>query len=295
MYSNFHNGSDRVPFDCGVSFAEQLDRACGHGINALFVTNHNTMDGYRQIIEFKNNHKKYDSVRIYPAEEITIADGGHVLAYGITDEIESGMSLEDTLDKIKNQNGVSCAAHPFAVSNGIREKAIHCDMIESFNSNNFDRISNLVANQFATDNHLVKVAGSDSHIPSTFARCTNEIESENNLDSILECMRSGNINIERSGYVTKDELYEHAHYVLSSSKESILRDALRHYPRFYKTAKWTLNYYVSNPHNPLWHALGALGLYLTRRVSEKVNLRGHDPHVFQKRSWRTLIATSLAP
>jgi hypothetical protein len=234
-------------------------------------------------------------LKIYPAEEITIANEGHVLAYGITEEIEAGMSLEETLDRIKSQNGVSCAAHPFAVSNGIREKAVLCDLIESFNSNNVDRISNLVASQFATENHLFRIAGSDSHISSTIGRCTNSIECENNLDSIIESMRSGNVAIERSEYITRDELYEHAHYVLSSSKESILREALRHYPRFYKTAKWTLNYYVSNPHNPIWHALGALGLYLTKRVSEKVNLKGHDPHVFQKRSWKNLIATSLAP
>jgi predicted metal-dependent phosphoesterase TrpH len=284
-----------VPFDCGVSFSDQLDQAHKCGINALFITNHNTIDGYRQILEYKNNHMKYESVKIYPAEEITISDEGHVLAYGITEEIESGLSLEETLEKIDSQNGVSCAAHPFAVSNGIREKSVLCDLIESFNSNNFDRISNAVANQFANDHDLVKIAGSDSHIASTVARCINEIVGENNLDSILTSMKSGNIRITSSEYITKRELYEHAHYVLSSSKELILRYALTHYPRLYKTTKWTLNHYISNPYNPLWNAMGSIGLYLTKRVSEKVNLKGHDPHVFQKRSWRNLIATSLAP
>jgi predicted metal-dependent phosphoesterase TrpH len=284
-----------VPFDCGTSFTDQLQKAHANGINALFVTNHNTTDGYHQILEFKNNHAKYNNLKIYPAEEITIADEGHVLAYGIREEIEAGMSLEETLDRIKSQNGLSCAAHPFAVSNGIREKAVLCDLIESFNSNNVDRISNLVARQFATENQLLQVAGSDSHIPSTIARCTNSLECENNLDCILESMRAGKVSIEKSEYITRDELFEHAHYVLSSSKESILREALRRYPRFYKTARWALNYYASNPDNPIWRALGALGLYLTKRVSEKVNLKGHDPHIFRKRSWKNLIAISLEP
>lgn len=295
MFSNFHNGSTLVPFDCGISFTEQLERARNNGIDALFVTNHNTTDGYRQILEFKNNHAKYNDLRIYPAEEVTIDNQGHVLAYGITEEVEPGMTLEETLDRIKSLNGVSSAAHPFAVSNGIREKAIQCDLIESFNSNNIDHASNLVATKFATDNHLVNVAGSDSHIASTIGRCINSVECENNLDSILESMRSGKIDIVKSEYISRNELYEHAHYVLSSSKESILEYALSRYPHFYKTAKWTLNYYVSHPHNPLWHALGAIGLYLTKRVSEKVNLGGHDPHLFQKRSWKTLITTSLVP
>jgi hypothetical protein len=246
-------------------------------------------------LEFKYNHTKYNHLKIYPAEEITIADEGHVLAYGITEEIEAGMSLEETLDRIKSQNALSCAAHPFAVSNGIREMAVLCDLIESFNSNNVDRISNLVARQFATENQLFQVAGSDSHIPSTIARCTNSIECENKLDCILESMRAGKVTIERSDYITRDELFEYAHYVLSTSKESILREALRRYPRFYKTAKWALNYYASNPDNPIWRALGSLGLYLTKRVSEKVNLKGHDPHIFRKRSWKNLIAISLEP
>ena len=118
MFSNFRNGSSLVPFDCGISFTEQLENARNNGINALFVTNHNTTDGYRQILEFKNNHAKYNDLRIYPAEEVTIDNQGHVLAYGITEEVEPGMSLEETLDRIKSLNGVSSAAHPFAVSNG---------------------------------------------------------------------------------------------------------------------------------------------------------------------------------
>ncbi|MGA7007877.1 MAG: PHP domain-containing protein, partial [Nitrososphaeraceae archaeon] len=91
MFSNFRNGSTLVPFDCGISITEQLERARNNGINALFVTNHNTTDGYRQILEFKNNHAKYNDLRIYPAEEVTIDNQGHVLAYGITEEVEPGM------------------------------------------------------------------------------------------------------------------------------------------------------------------------------------------------------------
>ena len=56
-------------------------------------------------------------------DEITINNKGHVLAYGIENEIKPGMTLDETLDEIKKQNGISCAAHPFAVSNGIREEA----------------------------------------------------------------------------------------------------------------------------------------------------------------------------
>ena len=157
-------------------------------IDALFITNHNTLNGYKQMLAYRDNHEKLRSIKIYPAEEITINTKGHVLAYGIYETIKPGMDIDETLDAIKKQNAVSCAAHPFAVSNGIREKAIKCDMIETFNSNNIDHYSNIVAEKFSSDNQMISIAGSDSHVLSTFGRCINSIESENKLDSILQEM-----------------------------------------------------------------------------------------------------------
>lgn len=42
-----------------------------------------------------------------------------------------------------------------------------CDMMGSFNSDNVDRFSNIVAAKFAKDNDMPAVAGSDSHMLST--------------------------------------------------------------------------------------------------------------------------------
>ena len=294
-FSNYRTGSTRIPFDSGVSMEDQLQTALEKGIDVLFVTNHNTLDGYLQILEYQQNHEKFKSIKIYPAEEITIDNHGHVLAYGITKEVRSGMTLEETLDEIKRQNAVSCAAHPFAVASGIREKAYMCDIVESFNSNNIDHFSNIAAEKFAKHNNMPTVAGSDSHILSTIGRCMNTLESENNLDSILQLMRHGKVKIARANYVSKDEVYEHARYILSSSRELLLDYALQYHPRAYWAVKWALNSYSSNPDSRFWRALGAFSLYLTKRVSEKVNTKGYNPTVFVHRSWKTLITMGLTP
>ncbi len=204
VFSNQKNYSSRMPFDCGVTIEEQLEIAYRQKIDVMFVTNHNTLDGYSQILEYKKNHAKYRNIRIYPAEEITINNKGHVLAYGIEKEIRPGMTLDETLDEIRQQNGVSCAAHPFAVSNGIREYAKRCDIIESFNSNNIDFFSNLISEKFAKENNLVSIAGSDSHVKSTIGRSIDKVESENNIDSILEKLRKGKFTIEKSDYASKE-------------------------------------------------------------------------------------------
>ncbi|HEX2013686.1 MAG TPA: PHP domain-containing protein [Nitrososphaera sp.] len=295
IFSNYQNSSARLPFDCGIRIEDQLLAALGKGIDVLFVTNHNTMDGFKQILEYKNNHSKFDGIRVYSGEEITIDTQGHVLAYGLHNRIRPGMTLEETLDEIKRQDGVSCAAHPFAVTNGIREKAAMCDVIESFNSNNVDRFSNMRAEKFAKDHGMRTIAGSDSHVLSTIAKCTNMIESENNLDSILDAMRRGKIEIGSKDYASKDQVFEHAYYIISSSRELLLDYALRHHPRAYTAARWALNSFTSNPNSKTWRSVASFVLYLARRASEKVNVRGHDPRIFAERPWKKLIAMSLLP
>jgi predicted metal-dependent phosphoesterase TrpH len=289
------NDSPRIPFDCGVTIEDQLYLAYEKKIDALFITNHNTLNGYKQMVAYRDNHEKLRRIKIYPAEEITINTKGHILAYGIYETIKPGMDIDETLDAIKKQNAVSCAAHPFAVSNGIREKAIKCDMIETFNSNNIDHYSNIVAEKFSSDNHMISIAGSDSHVLTTFGRCINSIESENKLDAILQEMLKRKSKILKAELALKEELFEHAYYMLSASKDHLLNYILVHHPSKFSLVKWTLDSFLSKPNSKLWQILGSLGLYLSKRVSKKVNMKGHNPYVFQDRSWKTLISMSLYP
>jgi predicted metal-dependent phosphoesterase TrpH len=289
------NDSPRIPFDCGVTIQDQLYLAYEKKIDALFITNHNTLNGYKQMVEYRDNHEKLRRIKIYPAEEITINTKGHILAYGIYETIKPGMDIDETLDAIKKQNAVSCAAHPFAVSNGIREKAVKCDMIETFNSNNIDHYSNIVAEKFSSDNHMISIAGSDSHVLTTFGRCINSLESENKLDSILQEMLKRKSKILKAELALKEELFEHAYYMLSASKDHLLNYILVHHPSKFSLVKWTLDSFLSKPNSKLWKILGSLGLYLSKRVSKKVNMKGHNPYVFQDRSWKTLISMSLYP
>lgn len=295
VFSNNMNSSPRIPYDCGVTLEDQLISAYTKKIDVIFITNHNTINGYKQILEYKENHEKFKNIKIYPAEEITINTKGHVIAYGIHDTVKPGMDIDETIDEIRKQNAVSCAAHPFAVSNGIRENAIKCDMIESFNSNNIDHYSNFVAEKFSSENNMMSIAGSDSHVLSTFGRCINTIESENNLDSILHGMFKRKLKILKAELAFKDELFEHAHYILSASKDQLLNYVLIHHPSKYSLVKWALESFTSKPNSKLWKILGSLGLYLSKRVSNKVNMKGYNPYVFEDRSWKTLISMSLYP
>ena len=71
VYSNGHVGDLEPPFDSNVTINEQIQKSLESKLDILFVTNHNTLDGFKQITEYKNNHEKFSNLEIYPAVEIT--------------------------------------------------------------------------------------------------------------------------------------------------------------------------------------------------------------------------------
>jgi len=292
-FSNFHVGDEEPPYDCNVSIRDQLERSYNLGLDAIFVTNHNTLDGYHQLLEYKNDHAKFKNIDVFPAEEITIDTGAHVLAYGIHDEIPSGISLEEVLDKVKEQGGISSAPHPFSLLDALRDSAKKCDMVEVFNSNNVDILSNARATQFALDNNMIQVAGSDSHVLSTLGRCVNVIDSENNLDDILCAMRKGRIEIKQTGYALEIETLDHLRYKINNSKEYLLDYISEHYPN----AKWLLTLmlkiYNSNQNSQVWPLFYKIAIYLMKRISQKINFQNQDPSFMKERNLATMFKMAL--
>ena len=292
-FSNFHVGEEEPPYDCNISIRDQLVRCYNLGLDAIFVTNHNTLDGYHQLLEYKNDHEKFQKIDVFPAEEITIDNGAHVLAYGIHDEIPAGISLEEVIDIVRSQGGVSSAPHPFSLLDALRDSAKKCDMVEVFNSNNVDILSNARATQFALDNKMIQVAGSDSHVLSTLGRCVNVIDSENNLDDILQSMKRGKINISQTGYALQSETLSHIKYKINNSKEYLLDYISEHYPN----AKWLLTLllrlYDSNQNSHMWSLFYKIARYLMRRISQKINFQNQDPSFLKDRNLVTMFKMAL--
>ena len=293
IYSNFHLGKDAPPYDCNVSCREQLERSKELGLNALFVTNHNTLDGYAQLLRYKNDHDKFKEIQIYPAEEVTIDSDAHVLVYGIHQEIKPGISLEEVIDQVKKQNGVTSAPHPFGLIDAIRDNAKKCDMIEVFNSNNVDVISNVKAIQFADENNMIGVAGSDSHVLSTFGRCVNVIETENNLDDILYSMKHNRISIHHTGYAKQSEILEHLKYKINNSKDYLMEYINEKYPH----SKWLfsllIKMYNHNHDSYLWSLFYRISLLFMKRISKKINFQNLDSNFMKDRNLLTMFQMAI--
>ena len=57
VYSNGHVGDLEPPFDSNVTLNEQLENSLKSKLDILFVTNHNTLDGFKQITDYKHDHE----------------------------------------------------------------------------------------------------------------------------------------------------------------------------------------------------------------------------------------------
>jgi len=292
-FSNFHLGKNESPYDCNVTIRDQLERANDLGLDALFVTNHNTLDGYSQMLQYKNDHYKFKNIQVYPAEEVSTDTDAHVLAYGIHDVIPSGLTVDEIIDEVKIQGGVSSAPHPFSLVDALREKAKACDMIEVFNSNNVDIISNAKANQFATENNMIKVSGSDSHVNSTLGRCLNLIESENILDDILFSMKHNKIQILNTGYALPEETLNHIKYKINNSKEYIFEYVKEHHPNSAWLYSLLLKLYNLDQDSYLWTMCYKLCLYFLKRVSHKINYQNLDSRFMNKRDPKDIFKMAL--
>ena len=288
IYSNGHVGDLEPPFDSNVTINQQLEKSIESKLDILFVTNHNTLDGFKQITEYKNNHEKFSNLKIYPAVEITTDKEAHVLVYGLHKEIKSNQSIDEIIDAAKLQDAVTIAPHPFSLVDALRDDSLKCDLFEVFNSSNVDIYSNKKAEIFAKENNLLTTVGSDSHVSSTIGRCTNMIDAQNNLDDVICAMKKGKISLEKTEYITRSEILEHIRYKIENSKEYIDQYVNEFYPKYFWLFNMMYKSYMLTKKSIIWDVTFKLALFGLRRISYKINFGGYDPYAFRTRDIPTI-------
>ena len=293
VFSNGNVGALEPIYDCNVTISKQLEQAHAVGLDVLFVTNHNTIDGFKQMLEYKKNHQKFDALNVYPAEEVTTNNESHVLIYGLDHSIKSGLSLHEVLDEAKKQDAVTIAPHPFSLLDALREDSTYCDLFEVFNSSNVDVYSNLKAKNFAKEKGLHVVVGSDSHVQSTIGRSTNLIHSENKLDSVIDAMKHHKITIENTAYVQPKEALEHIRYKIENSAFFIDKYTSQFYPRALWPIKLLYKLYMIDPEGIFWNMFYRMSISALKKISRKINFEGYDHRLFRERNLVNILKMAL--
>ena len=133
------------------------------GLDVVFATDHDTIDGALRLRELA------DGYRLIVGEEITSADGDLVGLF-LERAVPRGLSGEETIARIHDQGGLVCIPHPFSRNRNhrIRRSALErlwplVDCIETFNAREAFTSDNTRAAAFAADRGIPAAAGSDAH------------------------------------------------------------------------------------------------------------------------------------
>ncbi|MBW2976870.1 PHP domain-containing protein [Candidatus Woesearchaeota archaeon] len=140
--------------------SEILKVAFKSGFRAIAIMDHDNVNGG---IVASKIAKKYNII-VLKGSEISSKDG-HILAYGIEENVPPKLSAEETLDRIKDLGGFPVIPHPFNLKLSLKKEMVlklrkRITGIEVYNSHSF---TNSIAKNFAEKHKIPKTAGSDAH------------------------------------------------------------------------------------------------------------------------------------
>lgn len=132
------------------------------GFDRLVITDHNTIQGALAA-------QKLDPELVIVGEEI-MTTCGEILAAFVTEEIPAGLTPQETIKRLKEQNAFISVSHPFDtlrkgawLESDLLQIIHQVDAIEIFNSRCLNPIFNTQAKAFAEKYNLAGTVGSDAH------------------------------------------------------------------------------------------------------------------------------------
>ena len=178
--------------DCNTSLEQIISRCQKTGINCIAVTDHGTIEGALKM-------QSIAPFVIIVAEEI-LTPRGEIMGMFLKEGIPSGLSVEETISRIKAQDALVSIPHPFDIfrcsaldGKIIEELAEQIDVIEVFNSRNLLYRSSAKAQIFAQKYSIPGSAGSDAHTHYEIGNAYVEMPEFNGKDDFLNALAKGRI------------------------------------------------------------------------------------------------------
>ena len=184
-------------YDGTASVPAVLKRAKQVGLDILAITDHDEIQGALKALEMAPNY----GIEVIPGIEITTAEGD-LLALNITEMVERGQSLTDTVLKVGELGGFCIAPHPMAGGFGMKSLSAYSIMkalrnrdvarvligIETYNATALDRMSNHYAHILGEHLGIAKFGNSDAHVAEAVGLGATEFEGHTSKD-LLRAIR----------------------------------------------------------------------------------------------------------
>ncbi len=202
--------------DCEITPGELL-RACAEsGIEALAVTDHNTIEG-----ALATAAAAPAGIQVIIGEEIKTTEG-EIIGLYLEEEIPRGLSPEETIARIRQQGGLVYVPHPFDPLHltpsyeTLARNAADIDIIEVYNPRITFTSFNEKARRLARKYDIPGGAGSDCHVVEGVGTAMISLGRFNSPGELLASLRRADII--RSD---KSPLYLHSLKLLKNGRSSI--------------------------------------------------------------------------
>ena len=154
-------------YDCATPVEVLLASAREAGLGAIAVTDHNEISG---AFEAQAKAAQF-GVQVIVGEEVKTDGQGEVIGLFLKEKIPRGLSLAETIERIRRQDGVVYVPHPFDRMHSVPDYEHlltvldQVDAIEIFNPRVAISAFNDEADRFAAKYRVPAGAGSDAHVP----------------------------------------------------------------------------------------------------------------------------------
>lgn len=192
-------------YDGTASVPAVLNRAKQLGLDVIAITDHDEIEGALKAMEIAPHY----GVEVIPGIEITTADGD-LLALFITEKVDAGLSLIETVLRVRELGGICVVPHPMCsgmcmkslgartILNALRNLKVAEILIgiETYNGTSIDRMSNPYAFMLACQLDIAQTGSSDAHVLDTIGFGLTEFDGRTAAD-LLVALKDGTTKVRR--------------------------------------------------------------------------------------------------
>lgn len=194
-----------------------LERARARGLDCIAVTDHGSLVGARACAELAALDPTLPRVILGEEVETSV---GEIIGLFVDEQIEEGLTLDETVRRIRAQGGVVYLPHP---CDEIRRSAVHgadrleaarvADVIEVRNGRSLRPAYDRSALGLAMWAGSLVGAGSDAHFPGEVGRAYLEVDRIPGRDDFIEVLRDA-----RPAPLPRTAAYARSWFYLSRTK-----------------------------------------------------------------------------
>jgi predicted metal-dependent phosphoesterase TrpH len=187
--------------DSGNPLEGIISRAAEIGLNCLNVCDHNTVEGALKL-------QAMAPFKIIVSEEVETTEG-EVMGLFLSETIPPGLSPEESIQRIRDQNGLVAVPHPFEIVRSSAMKAASLeriahlvDIIEVRNAKTWPVQDVNRPLRFARERKLPVMAGSDAHTLREIGNYYMQMPDFEGREDFLAALAEGEIHGSGTSFAT---------------------------------------------------------------------------------------------